>query len=277
MLTGARRGYFSDFGQVADLAKAITAGFVYDGRYAPHRRRRHGAPSVADAGDRFVTYIQNHDQVANAYQGRRLGAVAGRERQRVAAAILFSSPSLPLLFQGEEYAEEAPFDYFTSHGDPELVAAVRRGRHAEYEHLLDEGATAAAWADPQDEATFLRSKLRWSLEQEPHAAMLAWYRTLLALRRRLPALHNGRKDLTRAAFSETGWLTIVRGDPAGGAALTLANLADAPATIKIPSGASGWRLALATQPSPPPPPAVTPDETVVLAPASALIFESGER
>ena len=163
LLTGARRGYFGDFGRAADLAKAITEGFVYDGRYAPHRRRRHGASSAVDAGDRFVTFIQNHDQVANAYQGRRLGAVAGLARQRVGAAILFASPSLPLLFQGEEYGEEAPFDYFTSHGDPDLVAAVRRGRHAEYEHLLEEGATAAHWADPQDEATFLRSKLRWSV------------------------------------------------------------------------------------------------------------------
>ena len=77
--------------------------------------------------------------------------------------MLFSSPSLPLLFQGEEYGEEAPFDYFTSHGDPALVEAVREGRHAEYLHLLDEGADIGAWADPQDEETFRARKLRWAI------------------------------------------------------------------------------------------------------------------
>jgi maltooligosyltrehalose trehalohydrolase len=273
-LTGARRGYFADFGRAADLAKAITEGFVYDGRYAPHRRRCHGASSATDPGDRFVTYIQNHDQVANAYQGRRIGAVAGLARQRVGAAILLSSPALPLLFQGEEYAEAAPFDYFTSHGDPDLVAAVRRGRHAEYEHLLEEGVTAMAWADPQDEATFLRSKLRWSLEAEPHSGMLAFYRALLALRSRLPALRNGRKDLTLVVADEAGWISIVRGDFGGSAALTVANLADEPATITMPAGAVHWRLALASDGPGATPATLSPGDMLRLAPATALIFES---
>ena len=101
-----------------------------------------------------MSFIQNHDQVANAYQGERLAQVAGHARQKVAATVLFSTPALPLLFQGEEYAEEAPFDYFTSHGDPALAEAVRKGRHAEYLHLLEEGADMGAWADPQAEETF---------------------------------------------------------------------------------------------------------------------------
>ncbi len=91
-----------DFGRVADVGKAITAGFVYDGQHAPHRRRRHGASAAGDAGDRFVSFIQNHDQVANAYQGQRIAQVAGLARQKVAATVLFSTPALPLLFQGEE-------------------------------------------------------------------------------------------------------------------------------------------------------------------------------
>jgi maltooligosyltrehalose trehalohydrolase len=272
-LVGARQGYFGDFGPVADLAKAISEGFVYDGQYAPHRRRRHGASARADAGDRLVTYIQNHDQVANAYQGRRLGKAAGLDRQRVAAAILFSSPSLPLLFQGEEYAEDAPFDYFTSHGDPELVEAVRRGRHAEYQHLLAEGAGLESWSDPQDEATFLRSKLRWPLGEEPHAAMLAWYRSLIALRRRLAPLGNGRKDLTRVASAETGWLTIVRHDPGGAAALTVANLTDGPVALVVPEGATRWQLVLASTSAIDLPAAITPGDGLTMPPASALLFE----
>jgi maltooligosyltrehalose trehalohydrolase len=277
VLTGARRGYFGDFGRMADLAKAITAGFVYDGQPAPHRRRRHGAPSAAEPGDRFVTFIQNHDQVANAYQGRRLAAAAGHDRQKVGATILFATPGLPLLFQGEEYGEEAPFDYFTSHGDPALVEAVRSGRHAEYLHLLEEGAGAEAWADPQDEATFARCKLRWSALDTPAGAeMLAFYRALIALRRRTPALANGRKDLTRVEFDEAGrWLTIARGDPNGSAALILANLGDRPADVPVLPRAAGWRLALSTRPDTRPDlgfPNRAPVPLLSLPPATALVL-----
>ena len=246
IVTGNRRGYFADFGRVADVSKAITAGFVYDGQHAPHRRRRHGAPAARDPGDRFVAFIQNHDQVANAYQGRRIAQVAGLARQKVAATVLFSTPALPLLFQGEEWAEEAPFDYFTSHGDPALAEAVRKGRHAEYLHLLDEGAEMGTWADPQAVETFRRCKLRWeSLGRAPHAEVLAFYRALIALRRRLAPLHNGRKDLTAVEGDEAGrWLAIRRGDPTGDATFTAANLGDAPARIRFPEGT--WTLALAT-------------------------------
>jgi maltooligosyltrehalose trehalohydrolase len=248
LLTGNRRGYFVDFGRVGDLGKAISDGFVYDGQHSPFRRRRHGAPSARDAGERFVAFNQNHDQIANACLGRRLGQIVGLGRQKVAAMVLFSTPALPLLFQGEEYGEEAPFDYFTSHGDPALAEAVRQGRHQEYEHLLEEGAEVGTWADPQAEETFRRAKLRWDcLGEAPHAEMLAFYRALIALRRRLPPLHNARKDLTRVTFDEGArWLTIARGDPGGAATFTVANLGDQTARLALPGGHRAWRLALAT-------------------------------
>ena len=277
VLTGNRRGYFGDFGRVADIGKAITAGFVYDGQHAPHRRRRHGSSSAGEPGYRLVAFIQNHDQVANAYQGLRLSEVAGPARQRVAAAVLACAPSLPLLFAGEEYAEEARFDYFTSHTDPALAQAVREGRHKEYLHLLDEGADVAVWADPQDPETFRRCKLRWaSLAEPPHAEMLAFYRALLALRRRLPALRNGRKDLTRVELDEAGrWLVIVRGDPGGSGALVCANLGSVEARPVVPASPSGrpWRLALSSDA------AVRPLEVaagvpLVLPASVALIFDA---
>ena len=250
ILTGNRRGYFADFGRLGDLAKAVSQGFVYDGRRSAFRRRRHGAPSARDAGERFVAFNQNHDQIANACLGKRIGQLISPDRQKLAALVLFSTPALPLLFQGEEYGEEAPFDYFTSHGDPALAEAVRQGRHQEYEHLLEEGADVGAWSDPQAEETFQRAKLRWeSLDLAPHAETLAFYRALIALRRRLPALHNGRKDLTRVAFDEAGrWLTIERGDPGGAATFTAANYGDAPASVRLPAAGEGWKVALATGP-----------------------------
>ena len=152
LATGNRRGYFVDFGGAAHLAKAISEGFVYDGQPSAYRRRRHGAPAAGAPGERFVAFNQNHDQIANACQGRRLAQLVGLERQKVAATVLFSTPALPLLFHGEEYAEDAPFDYFTSHGDPALAEAVRQGRHQEYLHLLEEGTDVGIWADPQADA-----------------------------------------------------------------------------------------------------------------------------
>jgi maltooligosyltrehalose trehalohydrolase len=276
VLTGQRRGYFADFGRVGQLAKAVTAGFVYDGQYAPHRRRRHGASSAGLPGHRLVGFIQNHDQVANAYLGRRLSQAAGVARQKVAAMVMVSAPSLPMLFAGEEYAEDAPFDYFTSHTDPALARAVREGRHQEYLHLLEEGADAAVWADPQAEETFLRCKLRWgSLHEAPHAEVLGYYRALLALRRRLPALHNGRKDLTRVAFDEDRrWVVIERNDPAGGAAVCCASLGDAEARLILPTSSGVWRPALRTDiASGAPADALPGGAALVLPPATAILFE----
>ncbi len=249
LVTGNRRGYFADFGRVADLAKAVTDGFVYDGRRSAFRRRRHGAPSTAEPGVGLVAFNQNHDQIANACMGRRLGQMVGLERQKTAAMILFSTPALPLLFQGEEYGEEAPFDYFTSHTDPALADAVRKGRHEEYLHLLEEGSDSASWADPQAEETFRRARLRWeSIGRPPHAEVLAFYRALIGLRRRLAPLANGRKDLTRVTTDDAGALTIWRGDPSGAATFTAANLGGAPAEITLPAEGGPWRLALATAP-----------------------------
>ena len=270
--TGNRRGYFVDFGRGADLAKAISDGFVYDGRPSTFRRRRHGAPSAGEPGERFVAFNQNHDQIANACQGRRLGQLIGLDRQKVAAMVLFSTPALPFLFQGEEYGEEAPFDYFTSHGDPALAEAVRQGRHQEYLHLLEEGADAGSWADPQAEETFWRAKLRWeSIGRPPHAEMLAFYRALIALRRRLAPLHNGRKDLTRVSADEAGrWLTIERGDPTGAATFTVANFGARPAEVRLPGG-NGWGRRLATS-ADPTPSRLDPGAPILLLPGVAQLF-----
>ena len=253
LATGNRRGYFVDFVGAPDLAKAISEGFVYDGQPSAFRRRRHGAPAVGAPGERFVAFNQNHDQIANACQGRRLGQMVGLERQKVAATVLFSTPALPLLFHGEEYGEEAPFDYFTSHSDPALAEAVRQGRHQEYLHLLEEGTEVGSWADPQAEETFQRAKLRWdSIAHPPHAEMLAFYRALIALRRRLAPLHNGRKDSTRVTTDEAGRLvTIERGDPSGAATFTAANFGAEQTAIRLPAGGAGWELALATSSVPP--------------------------
>ncbi|HVF43326.1 MAG TPA: malto-oligosyltrehalose trehalohydrolase [Pyrinomonadaceae bacterium] len=252
LLTGTDRGYFADFGRVADLAKAVGEGFVYDGaRRSEFRKRLHGTPSQGRPGEQFVVCIQNHDQIANAYWGDRLSRLLRPERQRLAAAILLcGAPNVPMLFMGEEWAERAPFLYFTSHTDGELGRAVRRGRMEEYDSFVrGEGeteSTLGGFADPQSEITFVRSKLDWSLpEKSPHAEMLAFYRDALSARRTHAALSNCDKSRTRVRFDERGRrLTVERGDESGARAVLLCNLdADAQA-VTPPEGR--WRLALWT-------------------------------
>ena len=106
------------------------------------RRRRHGSSSISRPLSQFIVYSQNHDQVGNRAGGERLSTLVPREALKVAAAACLLAPNIPLLFMGEEYGETAPFQYFTDHGDPALVEAVRKGRRAEFASFAWEGEVA---------------------------------------------------------------------------------------------------------------------------------------
>ena len=141
VLTGERAGYYADFGALADLAKALTGAFVYDGRYSHFRGRRHGRPATGLTGDRFLGYLQNHDQVGNRAQGERSSHLLSPGRLKIAAALVLTSPFVPMLFQGEEWGATTPFQYFTDHEDAELARAVSEGRRSEF---------AAFGGDPEE-------------------------------------------------------------------------------------------------------------------------------
>ena len=249
LLTKTARGYFADFGRVEDLAKAISEGFVYCGQQSKFRGKCHGTPSVERPGEQFVVCIQNHDQIANGYWGDRLSRLLHPAQQRLAAVLMLAgAPNVPMLFMGEEWSERAPFLYFTSHTDPELGRAVRKGRMEEYDSFVrEEGeteSTLGGFSDPQSEITFVRSKLDWdSLTRQPHAEMLRFYRDLLALRRAHAPLSNCDKSRTRVSFDEERrWLTVERGDESGARAFLLCNLSGEVQRVPAPGGA--WRLAL---------------------------------
>lgn len=148
-----------------------------------------------------------------------------------------------MLFMGQEYGETAPFDFFTSHSDPDLVAAVRRGRAEEFH-----GVGLAHAPDPQDDRTFAASKIDWSLlDQEPHRRTLQLYRALIALRKHHPALSSGRKDLTVVRSSELPrWMTVERADERGGHVLFLMNFEDDAKLIPVSAPPGTYRLALST-------------------------------
>ena len=208
VLTGERSSYYEDFGCLAQLAKAICCGFVYDGAFSRHRQRRHGHPPRGQSGHRFLAYLQNHDQIGNRPLGERASHLLDTPRLMVAAGLVLLSPFVPLLFQGEEWGARSPFLYFTSHADPELVRAVREERRRE---CAARGGGEPP--DPHEPSTFERSRLDWSeRERAPHAALLDWYRRLIALRRAWPELCDGRLDRTRVGFDEAElWLTLARG------------------------------------------------------------------
>jgi len=191
LLTGERNGYYQDFGRLEHLVKAFREGFVYSGQYSRYRQRRHGVSSSDIPAERFVVFAQNHDQVGNRMLGERLSQLTSFEALKLAAGIILLSPFIPLLFMGEEYGETAPFLYFTSHSEPELVEAVRRGRREEFAAFQWQGEPP----DPQGEATFLASKLNWQLRSDSQHRILAeFYRELIRLRREIPALACLSKD-----------------------------------------------------------------------------------
>ncbi len=209
-LTGERTGYYQDFGKLEDIAKALKKGYVWDGKYSSFRKRRHGRSSVEIRGDRLVGFIQDHDQVGNRARGERLDHLVGKGMSMCAAALYICSPFIPMLFQGEEWAAETPFQYFTSHGDPELGKAVTSGRRREF---LSFGWKEEDIPDPQDLNTFLRSRLKWKeLSEEEHGKVLEWYRELVALRKKFPELHDGSLDGVHVHFSEEKkWFSFQRG------------------------------------------------------------------
>lgn len=211
VLTGERDGYYSEFGSLEQLAKALRQVWVYDGCYSPYRRRRYGRSPAGLAGSQFVVCAQNHDQIGNRAGGERLGALTSHGRLKIAAALLLTTQFVPLIFQGEEWRASSPFLYFTDHADTDLGRAVSAGRREEFAAF---GWTAADVPDPQDPATFARSKLDWAQARTgEHADLLAWYRQLIALRRRLPALTDPRLDAVIVDADEEAQRLVLRRGP----------------------------------------------------------------
>src|SRR5690606_13287690 len=159
--------------------------WVYAGRYSPARRRRHGRPAGDLPRRRALGYAQTHDQVGNRAAGERLCHLVDRDRAQAAAALVLTAPCVPMPFQGAEWATSTPFQYFTDHEDPAVAEATRVGRRSEFAAF--DAFAGGEVPDPQDPATYERSRLRWDeLAAPDHAAMLAWYRALIALRAGCP-------------------------------------------------------------------------------------------
>lgn len=240
LLTAERHGYYQDFRGLPHLLTALQAGFVYAGEYSRYRQRRHGNDASDLDPGRFVVYAQNHDQVGNRPAGDRLALSLDLEGRKLVAGTVLLSPYLPLLFMGEEYGETAPFPYFVSHSDSALIAAVRRGRQAEF--------AACAWGgagpDPQAESTYLGSRIDLERRRQGEQALLYRFtRRLLALRKNNPALGVVRRqDCTVRQVGAAPVLVLARKSGACRSLLVL-NFGHDPKAVELPAP-GGWRLCL---------------------------------
>jgi maltooligosyltrehalose trehalohydrolase len=189
LITSECRGYYEDFGKIGHLEKAFREGFTYTGQYSRYRKRKHGNSPKDRAAYQFIVFSQSHDQVGNRMAGDRLSQTQSIEKLKLAAGVVILAPFIPLFFMGEEYGETAPFHYFISHSDSALIQAVREGRKREF--------ASFGWRDdmpdPQDEKTFIDSKLSFDFS-EKGKALYRFYRELIRLRKEIAALHKTSKD-----------------------------------------------------------------------------------
>ncbi len=245
LLTREQDGYYADYvPSVADLARTIQHGWFYEGQLAPVCGKPRGKPATGLAPWRFVYCLQNHDQVGNRAAGDRLTAHLSPERWRLPTLLLLFLPMTPLLFMGQEWGATTPFPYFSDHAGA-LGEAVTRGRREDF-------ARFAAFQgqdppDPQALATFQAAKLAWPEAEEPaRAALLAFHRELLRLRREDPVLAAVAGEPPEAgAIGELLWVRRRVGDDErlllanfGAAAVALADVgAPGGATALVGTGA----------------------------------------
>ena len=193
-LTGRREAYYTDYtGSVQEFISCAKYGYLYQGQWYGWQRQARGSPGLDLPPHAFVSYMENHDQVANSGFGPRLHQISSPARHRALTALTLLGPATPLLFQGQEFASSAPFLFFADHRD-DLRESIRRGRReflAQFPSLSDP-EVADALPSPVDDATFRKCKLNLA-ERETHAHAYTFHRDLLRLRRADAVLARSRR------------------------------------------------------------------------------------
>ncbi|HEY5980215.1 MAG TPA: malto-oligosyltrehalose trehalohydrolase [Microlunatus sp.] len=214
-LTGDTTGYYADFDSLAALAKVFENGFFHDGTHSSFRGRSHGykIDTLRTPTWRLVVCSDNHDQIGNRADGQRLSGKISAQQLGLAAFVTLLSPFTPMIFMGEEWGASTPWQFFTDHPEPELAEKVATGRREEFAQM---DWDLSQVPDPQDPATFQRSKLTWDEMEEPeHAALLDLTKRLIRLRRAYPDLCDPQFDIgTATSNDDGGWLLVERGSVA---------------------------------------------------------------
>jgi maltooligosyltrehalose trehalohydrolase len=236
-VTGETDGYYADFAALDAVPKTWTTGFFHDGTFSSFRGRDHGRPIPPEVPSwRLVTFAQDHDQIGNRAAGDRLSAALSYERLAVTAVLTLTAPGTPMLFMGEEWGASTPWQFFTSHPEPELAAATAKGRKAEFARM---GWDESAVPDPNDPETFERSTLDWSeAATGDHARLLELYRRLARLRRERSELTDPRSSRHGATSAEAIGGRVYELER--GEARVLVNLSAVPWEVALRSGETVW-------------------------------------
>ncbi len=207
LLTGEQDRYYQDFGRIEQLEKSFREGFIYSGQYAPHRKRRHGSDSTEEPGYRFIVFSQTHDQIGNRVLAERLSKLVSLEGLKLASGAVILSPFIPFLFMGEEYGEEAPFFYFVSHSEPNLIETIRNSKQEEFQAFAGRGEMQ----DPQSIETFQKCKLNWEERKSgKHKVIWEFYQRLIQLRQSITALKKLDKKSLEVSSIEADKLLFLR-------------------------------------------------------------------
>jgi maltooligosyltrehalose trehalohydrolase len=222
-LTGRREAYYTDyFGTPQELVSMIERGFLYQGQRYSWQKKTRGSPTRGVRRSAFITFLENHDQVANSGGGERLHELAAAGTLRAMTALLLLGPNTPMLFQGQEFAASAPFLFFADHRR-DLAAKVREGRAkflAQFPSLATDAARARL-AAPDDPGTFERCKLDLD-ERHAHAMQYVLHRDLIGLRRRDPVFGSDA-DIEGAVLNDRAFVVRYFGG-ADGDRLLVVNL-----------------------------------------------------
>ncbi len=239
LVTGEKEGYYADFGSAEILAKSFRQAFVYDGKYSHFRKRTVGNDPSGIDPSKFVVCIQNHDQVGNRPLGDRISQLISFEQQKLAAGILLISPFTPMLFMGEEFSEDQPFQYFVSHGDPELVKAVQEGRKREFKYFLEH---SGEFPDPQSDETFQRSKINWDFQKNGQKNVIfEYYKELIKLRKAGKFLDFRKEKSVTEAFVDRDVVKVT-----AGRLFALFNFSEEAQKVKMPAKTVDWKIIIAS-------------------------------
>jgi maltooligosyltrehalose trehalohydrolase len=211
-VSGEQQGYYGDFGTLETLATTLRHGYFHAGTYSSFRGRRHGRAldTATIPATRLLAYTLTHDQVGNRAIGDRPSQNLTTGQLAVKAALALGSPYTAMLFMGEEWASSSPFQFFSSHPEPELARATAEGRKKEF---AEHGWDADEIPDPQDPQTFERSKLKWDETGDgDHARLYEFYRSLIALRQNESDMADPWLNHLRVDYDEDArWLVMHRG------------------------------------------------------------------
>jgi maltooligosyltrehalose trehalohydrolase len=252
-LTGRREAYYHDYlGTPQELISALRWGYLYQGQHYAWQKKTRGQSALGLGAESFITYLQNHDQVANSLAGHRIQHLANAAALRAMTTLWLLSPPTPMLFMGQEFGAAAPFLYFADH-NPELGAVVHRGRK-EFLRQFPSVATAAASEridDPGARSSFERCKLDFS-ERQKHAALYSLHIDLLALRREDPSFASQRADLMHGAVLGPRALLLRFFHPSGDRLVTLnlgpdLNLDPSPEPLLAPRAGRRWQRVLSSE------------------------------